>query len=412
MKANIAFNKKSFVIELIPVLSIVFILTNGTGVVAPLLAPYSLTMGANGLWVGAIYSGFYIVRFIVGSPIGIIADRIGPKWILTISLGIYPFIALSYYFSNSLVTLFCARLLHGLASAMLLPMAMTYIGEVTPRGKEGSYMGLYNTVLFLANGIGPILGGWVTDRWNVKSAFLLLFVLSLGTLLLIFTTVSTTRKGMGLVQEKDTKKKLSTTIWKNGNILSLASTYFATAVLTMFIISFFPLFGIEKHFSTIQVGILIAVYNVTIGLFQLPLGKLADKYEKTRLLLGSCIGIAVLLFIIPKQETFTFICGTILIFSLLTALAIASSSALASESGKRYGMGKTMGLLSSATSLGMIIGPLLSGFIIQMYPISYIFYSVSGFWLISAVIIKYQNKKKKHKWSAVKDERIFSNDHT
>lgn len=268
MKAGIAFNKKSFFSELIPVLSVVFILTIGTGVVAPLLAPYSLTLGANGLWVGAIYSGFYIVRFIVGSPIGIIADRIGPKWLLTISLGIYPFIALSYYFSNSLVTLLGARLLHGLASAMLLPMAMTYIGEVTPRGKEGSYMGLYNTVLFLANGIGPILGGWVTDRWTVKSAFLLLFVLSIATLLLIITTASKTRKSVDLIKEKDAKTKLSITIWKSGNILSLASTYFTTAVLTMFIVSFFPLFGIEKHLSTLQIGILIAIYNVTVGLFQ------------------------------------------------------------------------------------------------------------------------------------------------
>jgi MFS transporter, DHA1 family, multidrug resistance protein len=394
--------------------TIVFVLTIGTGIVAPLLAPYSQNLGANGLWIGLIYSGFYMIRFIIGNPIGRLADRFGPKGILTISMSIYPLIALAYYFADHLLTLLGARLLHGLASAMLLPMAMTYIGEVTPKGKEGTFMGIYNTVLFLANGIGPILGGMIADWWGVKEAFLLLFILAIVSLLLTFTTLSSTRKSEGLTSPTQIQKaaNVKPRLWKKGRIVALASIYFISAILTMFIVSFFPLFGIEKGFSTFQIGILIAIFNMTVALCQIPFGKMTDKVDKNKILLFSSTGIGCLFFIIPHVKTFLAISVLVFLLSILSAMTIASSSALSSEAGRYYGMGTMMGFLSSATSLGMVIGPLLSGVIIDFSTTNLLFYSISGGWFIGALLILLNNRIVIKRWRLSKSERTFSNDHS
>jgi MFS transporter, DHA1 family, multidrug resistance protein len=383
--------------SIVSISTIVFVLTIGTGMVAPLLAPYSQKLGASGFWVGLIYSGFYMVRFMIGTPIGKLADRFGPKGILVISMSIYPFIALSYFLSDSLITLLGARLLHGVASAMLLPMVMTYIGEITPKGKEGMNMGIYNTVLFLANGLGPILGGFIADWWGVKEAFLLLLLLALVTLVLTVTTLSSTRKGSAPIESKrEIQAKVNehhSSVWKNGSLMALSSIFFISAVLTMFIVSFFPLFGTEKGLSTLQIGILIAIYNLTVGILQIPFGKMADKYNKIKLLYTSSFGVAILFFIIPELESFALLGGFVFLFSVFTGVVVASSSAVAAETGQRFGMGRTMGYLSSATSLGMVIGPLVSGVMIDLFSTSWLFFAIGGGWVLSALAVKINNSK-------------------
>jgi MFS transporter, DHA1 family, multidrug resistance protein len=392
---------------------IIFVLTIGTGVVAPLLAPYSKDLGATGLWIGIIYSGFYMVRFIIGTPIGRLSDRYGPKGILTISITMYPLIALAYFLSDSLLTLLGARLLHGIASAMLLPMAMTYIGEVTPNGKEGRTMGIYNTVLFLANGVGPILGGLIADWWGVKEAFLLLLILALVTLVLTITTLKSTRERFIVSKtDKDEKEMHEASFWKNGSVIALSSVYFITAVVTMFIVSFFPVYGTEIGFSIVQIGVLIAIYNIVVGVLQIPFGKLADKYGKTKMLLISTFSIGVLFFIIPTVGTFPIMSMLVFIFSICTAVVIASSSAIATEFGRQFSMGKTMGFLSSATSLGMVLGPLFSGLIIDIAPTSWLFFSIGGGWLVSALLLKFTNSHMKQRWMVTKGERELSNNRT
>jgi len=61
----------------------VFLLVTGTGIVAPLIGPYAHSLGAGGFWIGLLFSGFYIVRLLVGTPVGRLADHQGPKRVLT-----------------------------------------------------------------------------------------------------------------------------------------------------------------------------------------------------------------------------------------------------------------------------------------------------------------------------------------
>jgi len=57
---------------------------------------------------------------------------------------------------------------------MIVPIIMAYIGDLTPPGQEGSYMGLYNMAMFLGIAAGPILGGVIVDHGGTRSAFITL----------------------------------------------------------------------------------------------------------------------------------------------------------------------------------------------------------------------------------------------
>ncbi|PZD96693.1 MFS transporter [Paenibacillus sambharensis] len=370
----------------------VFILVAGTGIVAPLLAPYAKDLGATGLWVGMLYSGFYVVRLLIGTPIGRLADAKGPKAILTYSLILYPFIALSYGLAGSIAGLLGARLLHGVASAMMLPMAMAYMGEISAAGKEGKYMGLYNTSIFVANGVGPLLGGTIAEHYGTQTAFFSLLVLALAALAIVaFLPSSRTSRPEGEEQgvnqeEPAVAASRPVSPWRHSGILALASINVVVAVLSMFMVSFFTLYAASRGLNAAAIGFLIALNNIIIGATQVPLGWVVDRYDKVRLVVISSILTIILLTLFPSAYALWSISLLMVGTGLTSAVTLASSSAMAAVLGRQAGMGSTMGFLGSATSLGMVVGPLASGFLMDSFHIDTTFYFSGLMWAAGTAV--------------------------
>lgn len=361
----------------------------GTGAVAPVLAPFATTLGATGLWVGLLFSSFYMVRILLGVPIGRLADKRGPRAILTFSMSLYPLIAIAYAMAAHVQGLLVARLLHGMASAMLLPMAMTYVGTISPRGQEGRYMGFYNLVVFVGNGVGPLAGGLLFDAWGTDAVFNSLFVLSVCALVLVFflPSIAPTLPTLSAVPEAFAAQEVPPVkISNTPRLLALASLQVQFAVLTVFMFSFFPLFTIRRELSGFETGLLLAINSILIGVLQIPLGRLCDRAHKVRLISIASICTSILLATIPFAESLGSIALVMVLTGLSSAVALAAASALFTETGREHGMGRVMGFLGSASSLGMIIGPLASGLLLDWLQIDAVFYFSSCVWLICTLL--------------------------
>lgn len=372
----------------------VFVLVVGTGMVAPMLAPYAASLGASGFLIGALYACFYMVRLVAGPAIGKFSDKRGARTVLIASLCLYPLIAVVYWYASSSYGLLSARLLHGLASAMMLPMAMAYIGSITEIGKEGQYMGVYNTTLFLANGIGPLIGGVLVQRYGAPVAFIALFWLALFSLA---TTVfgvpripmhskpNNARKA-NIRKSDNGPSEGPVSIFKRPSLMALCSTNFVSAILSIFFVSFFTVFSIKKGFSMVETGILLALNNIVIALSQAPLGKLVDRVDRFSCIIGSGFVIAVLLPVFPQVESILAIGLLMVVVGVVFGTTLAASSALAVEVGRNVGMGSAMGVLSSATSAGMIVGPLVSGVIVELFGVNASFYFCALSWLVGTIL--------------------------
>lgn len=363
----------------------VFLLVVGTGVVAPLLAPFAKDIGATGIWVGMLYSGFYMVRLVIGTPIGRLSDTKGPKAILTYSLLLYPLIGLSYALASNFASLLGARLLHGVASAMMLPMAMAYMAEISPRGREGKYMGIYNTLIFIANGAGPLLGGYLAANYGTQQAFFSLCILSVCSLMIIFLLPSSRKTTLDHENASSHAQNASppkVKVWNNRGVLALAVINVIVAVLSIFMVSFFTLYADSRHLNEFAIGFLIALNNIVIGASQLPLGWMVDRYNKVKLVIISALLTVVILSLFPWVHALWSIALLMILVGLSSAVTLASSSALSAVIGRTSGMGVTMGFLGSATSLGMVIGPLLSGLLVDLYQIEITFYFSALLWAL------------------------------
>ncbi len=144
----------------------------GMGIIVPLMPIYAKTLGASGIWLGLIFSGFSLSRLIFMPLMGKMSDKKGRKIFICTGLFLYSLLTLGYVFANSVFSLIWIRILHGFASAMTVPIIMAYVGDITPKGREGRFMGYFNVSFFMGMGLGPFIGGILNDSFGMASAFI------------------------------------------------------------------------------------------------------------------------------------------------------------------------------------------------------------------------------------------------
>ena len=78
--------------------------------------------------------------------------------------------------------------------------------------------------------------------------------------------------------------------------------------------------------------------------------------------------------LIPNAHNLWYLLGLCTLGGLGTAIALPAASAMTAEEGKKLGMGSTMGIFITAFSIGMAVGPLISGVIADVANINSVFY--------------------------------------
>ena len=133
---------------LIPLLLSVFIALLGIGIIVPVMPVFAASLGAGGLALGFIIAAFSITRGFCQPLVGNLSDRWGRKGFLVCGLTVYALVGLLIPEANSVGKLVLIRTLHGVGSAMIVPIAMAYVSDLAPMGSEGRYMGWLALVQF------------------------------------------------------------------------------------------------------------------------------------------------------------------------------------------------------------------------------------------------------------------------
>src|SRR5215475_8447800 len=169
----------------------------GNGVVAPFLPLYAQQFGAAGLGVGFLFSAHSTSRTFLLPVIGKVSDRWGRKKFLLTGLLCYALSSVAFLLANSMVALILIMAFQGIATAMVQPVSMAYVGDLTPKGQEGTYTGYVNTAFLGGVAGGPLLGGVIKDLFSMQAGFLILGVLSLLSFLLLLFFLPEARSQLG-----------------------------------------------------------------------------------------------------------------------------------------------------------------------------------------------------------------------
>ena len=156
----------------------VFATITGVGIVVPLLPVYAHSLGAGGFAIGFIFGAFSISRTFFLPYFGRLSDRKGRKPFITIGLILYTLIAFVFIWMDTVTSLIVTRFLQGIASAMIMPVVQAYVGDITPKGHEGTVMGFFNVSVFAGLSLGPLMGGILFDQMGLSVTFVAMGLLS------------------------------------------------------------------------------------------------------------------------------------------------------------------------------------------------------------------------------------------
>lgn len=341
----------------------------GVGIVVPMLPTYALGLGATATQIGLIFAGFSLSRTVLTPVIGALADRSEIKRLMLIGLAGYAVLSLTYAAAHTPAELIVIRILHGMASAFVIPLAMSYAAAIAGEGQEGVYMGSLNMALFFGMGAGPLFGGLLTDGFGPVSAFYALAALSsvsLGVAVVWLPPLKRERPPGG----ENTLKG----ILKNRELLGLLLFRMISALGSGNLMAFIPILAHRSGLSTTAVGVLITANIFVTGSLQRPFGRLVTPANTIRMILiGSGLSI-IALASLPLASGFAVYLTLGCLMGLGGAVSMPAASVLVLEHGRALGMSATMGIFDASMGLGMIVGPLASGIIMDYLGIEYVFY--------------------------------------
>ena len=310
----------------------IFAAVTGVGIVVPLLPIYAHDLGATGFYIGLIFGAFSISRTLFLPWFGRLSDVKGRKPFIVPGFLAYAMISLAFIYSNTVNTLITIRFFHGIASAMLMPVIQAYIGDITPRGREGITMGAFNMSLFLGLSLGPLIGGVIKDHFNLQTSFICMGLLALIGFFLCLMLLPPTRSEKGILQaEKPFSWKTLVSDW---HVAGLFSFRFAYVFCVGVIWGFIPLYADLKFgASSSMIGILIMLGVFVSGLIHMPMGYLADRISKKAMVVVGGLTVSYAIVSFAWSERLADLIEATIIFGLGGGISMPALTAMAVSTG-------------------------------------------------------------------------------
>jgi len=135
----------------------------------------------------------YIVASAIALPIsGWLADRVGRKRLLLISVVVFTAASVACATATSLGEMVLFRALQGVGGAFIVPLAQATLFDINPREKHGQAMALFGGGVMIGPILGPVLGGWLTDNYNWRWVFLVNLPVGILCILIMMRFMPTT----------------------------------------------------------------------------------------------------------------------------------------------------------------------------------------------------------------------------
>jgi DHA1 family multidrug resistance protein-like MFS transporter len=315
-------------------------------------------------WAGIIMmaGGLPMVVF---SPIwGLLADRYGRKpMVLRAMLGGAVVIALMGCAQN-ITHLLILRILQGMLTGTV-GASMALAASVTPKERAGTVLGTLIVSSTSGQYIGPVLGGYSAKFFGYEPTFFLAGgILVLGGLIVQFA-----------VRETFTRSVASKTDVRGSFLPLLTTGAFVVPVVTLCLINFsatapgpiFPYF--VKRISAMSdaeagalTGLILSIVGPVEASSAWIFGAFGDRWGQKRVLMFCVVWGGIMASLQAYSQTI----GQLILIRVLFGFGMAgifpTASALIRKVAPEQSMGKAFGIVSSVTSLGWSLGPLVGAY--------------------------------------------------
>ncbi|HSS93600.1 MAG TPA: MFS transporter [Candidatus Dormibacteraeota bacterium] len=332
------------------------------GLTVPL---YAHQLGADRFEVGALFSAATLAAAALSLPSGLLIDRFGARSLLIFSLVVSGGSQLAAAATTTVAPLFIWQIVGGLGSGAQQAALFSAVTESVKAGRLGRAMGWLTLSMQVGFFIGPSVAGlllmWLDIRTDLAVTTVMLVFAVPGALLASGTTQAAER---GLSLREPLRMLVAQPAFVPVTIGLIAAT-----IAWGTIGAFLPIFGKEAlRLPSSQVGLLLALQAVANGLSRIPGGRLVDRarhrwpivfvgvvvWSAAAIVLGHLSGFA--------GPAIVLVIATPFMATVFVAIGVVFGDLSASST-----RGVAMGMYGTILFLGITIGPLAFGPVVQTY---------------------------------------------
>jgi len=132
---------------------------------------------------------FNITHVIVALPAGMLSDRFGRRWVITIGWLVYALVYLGFATTSSVWQIWLLFACYGIYYGIVEGVARAFVADLVPAEKRGTAYGLYHGVVGLTLLPASVIAGWLWQTISPAAPFYLgsglAFIAMLGMMALV-----------------------------------------------------------------------------------------------------------------------------------------------------------------------------------------------------------------------------------
>jgi MFS family permease len=336
--------------------------------------------------IGILISAFGLANALLQPIAGGLSDWAGRrKLFIQIGLGLMAAGTLVSAWVGAFTYFLLLRILQGVGVAMTIAASISLMAFLTEKRTRGSSMGLYTAMRMVGFAVGPVLGGFLHDRFGFAVCFYTGAAFILVGLVMVQFWVSDVPQGEG-DREEEPKLRLFNSDLLSPDLVSLAFATFAMASAYSMVATLENEFNARLNQTALAFGVGFSALIASRLIFQFPAGWLSDRVGRRILVL---VGLGLMAATTPLLG----LVGTTLSFTILRALqGVASAGiaapafALAADLAVEGKAGQQMSLVTMGFGLGIALGPLVAGLLSPvLFELPFIvggLLSLAGIWAV------------------------------
>jgi MFS family permease len=364
--------------------------------IVPLFARRFSQFGASVQALAISEMGYALAATIAAPFMGALADRLGRRRLVLGSLAAYVLAFSGYLFAPTAFALIAIRALTGALTAGLIPAATGMVADLAPADRRAQWIGFLNGGASVGWILGPVLGGALYDKWGYSVALTASTLTAAVTLLLAILMLPETHRRL----------QPATGVPSSGSPArgpaSLRDTLPSRWVpfLILLFITFATMFAwalIEPRFmyyayddlrwSSSMLGAVMSTFGIAMMLGEFGLSRLSDRLGRRPVIaLGLALFSAQFLGLALLRD-YAWIAVSFVVAGFGNALYDPALSAAILDIAPAAHRARSMGLKSTASSIGNILGPALVVLLAPMLPATGIFLAAAGFVGVTVMVL-------------------------
>jgi DHA1 family multidrug resistance protein-like MFS transporter len=354
------------------------------------------------IWSGAVFSISFLASALMGPYWGALADKYGRKAMMVRSGLSFSLLYFLTYFVQDPYQLLGVRLLNGLFAGYI-PSAVALVATNTPEKHVGYALGVMSTANAAGNIIGPLIGGFLSHWIGNRNTFLLSSGLTVVSLIIAIIWVKETNfnrssarsKVWNNIKDAASNRDLSTILMLT--LVTSMSVMILEPLLTLYVLQL----GSDVKSAAISSGIIFSAVGIATLIAAPRWGIIGSRIGYGKVLFIGLMGGALGNLLQIVFHNLVLFGGLRFVYGLFFAAVYPALNSLIVKSTHADFRGRAFSLNQSMMQMGMMLGPLLGGFLSSQLNIPAVFVINGTALLVIAIVIRRLKLGSKSEKSAV-----------